>query len=230
MQLFQTTFSKSILTVTAGLAFSAQASVIQTFSDQENIPNFAGGTELGTFSVTGTPDLFLSYTMNWNSGTEGSNKFVVIYFGTPGEGVNFGLKSNQGPNDGSGPADFIVRAGGSSPIAYAPDQVTIPSSVRIVGRIQDTNNNGDYDAAALWIDPAASDFGSPDATISGFAITVSPSPLGLRSVNLNDDDLDLVNIIVTDDFASAIPEPSSFGLLVFAGAALLLRRSRRLLA
>ena len=79
----------------------------------------------------------------------------------------------------------------------------------------------------MWIDPGTGDEGSPSATISGFSMTISPSPLGLRSVNLSEDDIDLVDIVVTDDFASAVPEPSAIGLLGLAGTALLLRRKRR---
>jgi hypothetical protein len=162
--------------------------------------------------------------MDWNAGTVGSNKFVVLYFGSPADGVNFGMKSSLGPSG----SDFVLRSGNSAPIDYAPDQVTIPTSVRFVGRIQDTNNNGDYDAAALWIDPTAGDLGTPGAQISGFSMTISPTTLGLRSVNLvTGDDIDLRDIVVTDDFASAIPEPTTTGLLGLAGLALLVRRSRR---
>ena len=211
------------LAATTCLTLGAGASVIQTFSDMENILNFSSGTNLGTFSVAGTPDLFLAYTLTWNSGTVGSNKFVVMYLGDQNGGVNFGLKSNQGPGD----ADFVMRFGSGTPIAYAADQITIPSAVRILGRIQDTNNNGDYDTAAMWINPEAADLNSPDASISGFSITISPSPLGLRSVNLSSDDIDLTDIVVTNDFASAVPEPAAFSLLGLAGAVVLLRRSRQ---
>lgn len=213
----------SILVAAAGLAPFARASVIQTYADQVAIPNYTGGTSLGAFAVTGTPDLFLAFTLSWNNGLEGSNKFVVLYFGDIADGVNFGLKSNQGP----GATDFMVRAGNSAPIDYAPQQVSVPSTIRLVGRLQDTDDSGDYDAASLWVDPTAGDLASPDAGISGFSMTISPSPLGLRSVNLAaGDDIDLLDIVVTDDFASAVPEPSFFGLLGLGGTGLLLRRRR----
>jgi hypothetical protein len=213
----------SILAAAVCLAPVVRASVIQTYADQEAIPNHTGGTPLGAFAVSGTPDLFLAFTLAWNTGLEGSNKFVVLYFGDIAAGVNFGLKSNQGP----GGADFVVRAGNTSPIDYAPQQVGVPSTIRLIGRIQDTDNSGDYDAASLWVDPEAGDLATPDADISGFTMTISPSPLGLRSVNLAaGDDIDLLDIVVTDDFASAVPEPSFLGLAGLSGVGLLLRRRR----
>lgn len=206
------------------LTVGVRAGVIATFDDQENIPNYTSGTVLGTFSVSGTPDLYMGYTFVWNSGTTGSNKFVVLYFNNPNSGVNFGLKSNQG----TGGEDFMVRFGSGLPIDYAPDQISsIPTSLRIVGRIQDTNNSGNYDTASLWIDPTVSDLNNPGAEINGFSMSLSPSPIGLRSVNLEaGDDIDLLNIVITDDFASAIPEPASL-LLLLGGIPLLLARRKR---
>lgn len=204
------------------VAGMARAAVIQAFPDQINIPNHSSGTSLGTFSVSGTPDLYMGYTLNWNSGTVGSNKFVVLYFGSISEGVNYGLKSNQGP----GETDFVIRYGNSAPVDYASYQVSVPDSVRVVGSLIDSNNNGDYDTASLWINPGAGDLATPDVTINGFAMTISPSPLGIRSVNLDVDDIDVVNIVVTDDFASAVPEPSSLSLLCLGVGLLLLKRRR----
>jgi hypothetical protein len=202
------------LLVSGCLALGTHAGVIRSFDDQENIPNYTTGANLGTFTVGGTPDLYVGYTFAWNSGDIGNNKFVVLYFGSPSGGVNFGLKSNEGP----GNEDFIVRYASSSPFEYAGRQVSIPTTLRVVGRIQDINGDGDYDAAALWIDPAAGDLNTPDASIDTFTMTIDQSPLGLRSVNLTGDDIDLLDIVVADDFASAraIPEPSMFALLVLA--------------
>ena len=195
----------------ACLALSTHAGVIQGFDNQTNIANYSSGTTLGTFTAGSVTDLYVGYTLVWHSGDVGDNKFVVLYFGSPSGGVNFGLKSNQGP----GNEDFMVRYGSSAPIEYADAQVSIPTSLRVVGRIQDTNSDGDYDTAALWVDPGAGDLNTPDASIDAFVMTVGSSPLGLRSVNLTGDDIDLLDIVVADDFANAraIPEPALFGLL-----------------
>lgn len=218
---------KYLLSIGFGLCLTANAAVLQTFADQNNIPNHTSGTSLGTFSLTGTPDIFMGYTFNWSSGSStGSNKFVVLYFGSISAGVNYGLKSNLGP----AASDFVIRYGNSSPIDYSDYQVSIPDSVRVVGRLQDTNDNGDYDTASLWINPTAGDLGTPDQTITGFAMSISPSPLGIRSVNLAVDDvINITDIVVSDDFASAsaIPEPSAMTLLGLTGCLLMLRRKRR---
>ena len=87
----------------------------------------------------------------------------------------------------------------------------------------DTGGGPEYDAAWLWVNPSIADEGSPDATETPIDGPVSSA--GYRHVNLDDTDIvHLRDIVVSTDFASAVPEPFSAMLLGLGGLALLRRR------
>ena len=83
----------------------------------------------------------------------------------------------------------------------------------------------DTDTIKLWVNPTAGDFGSPDGVSSGDRDLQTITQIVHRAGN-GSGQATLANLVVSDDFVSAVPEPGSGILLLASTVALGLRRRR----
>jgi len=150
-------------------------------------------------------EVYISFLMNFADGAITNNDFTVWWFNDY-NGPNIGIKANQG--DGSGPEDVVARTNGGS--VYSQD-LGIDTTHLVVGHLY-KSGAGNYDRYALWVDPAADDFASPDDTATGSSDISSFTTVGIRSVNLTGDDS--INFAAlrlgtewTDVVEGAVPPP-----------------------
>lgn len=115
-----------------------------------------------------------------------------------------------------------IAGSGTTP-TYASISLTYGASYRIVA-----GYNNATDAHTLWIDPLASEEGTPDASAT---ITVADNPNGffIRQADTWDNGdvrWTLDNLVVATDFASVVPEPSTVLFLSMGLGAMVAYRRR----
>lgn len=167
-------------------------------------------------------DMYLSYLIRWSEGEVGRNDFLNIWLNNVG-GPSLGVKGNEDSDTGT--LDFYVRTFNGPSVAYA-GEITGDEDHFLVARLFKTGDHGDnYDGINLWVDPLFSDAASPDATMLGDSGLSSIAGLGMRSVNLDADDVALIDMLRVGTswraVVTEVPEPSSLllGLLGVLGLA-----------
>lgn len=213
-----------VLTI-LGLVQAVPAGIITTVPDQLAVQNDDTTDNLQPLVVADMRDLYLGFTLEWTAGVIDNNDFAVLNFNGE-DGINVGFKANEG---GSGTNDILVRFNSGGGTAYSATEAFIGMSVRIVLRISETGGSPSaYDQAAFWIDPDVADEATPEFTVNDSDDEGGPADrVGMRIVNLSSNDvINFRDIVVSDDFRTAviIPEPASLALLSFGGFALLRRR------
>jgi len=106
---------------------------------------------------------------------------------------------------------------------YFGTDLVLGQTYRIV-----TSYDFDTGTSSLWIDPSSGDLASPDATEAD----AGNASEGIQNFGFRQDsDIDSVqrvdNLVVSTDFATAIPEPSSIALLGLGAAGLYFLRRRK---
>jgi len=131
---------------------------------------------------------------------DGSTLVSRIFFADEGSG--FAIGANTG-GTGSGSADGFI--GGVTPTVF-----DLGTTYRLVSS---------YDGAStvsIWIDPTSGDFASPDLTISNSDGPHTPDAFYFRQGGGWDNggaSWTADNLVVSSNFASAVPEPEMYGAL-----------------
>lgn len=213
----------ALATLLAGAGL-CPAEIIASLADPVAIEEQDRNSTLGlTFDATSADDVFLGFTFEWRAGAVNDNDFCVVWINSQ-NGLNLGLKAQEGPDD----TDFIARFG-SSGGAYSDAQIAVGETVRLVGRLhKNTSGAGsNYSLCDLWVNPTGADENSPDNTNNDGGSFSSVTDLGIRSVNIDADDvIFLSDLVLATTFAEAVPEPASLLLLALGAAAAIPRRRR----
>ena len=122
-------------------------------------------------------ELFFSFLYRYDEGGFIDNNDFVVWWLESRDGPQMGIKGNGG--DGSTPDDFTGRVNGQ----FAPPQQAIVEGHDIsdeegtlgidyflVGKASregNTDNEGDYDEFAIWVNPSANEAGDPHAVAFG---------------------------------------------------------------
>jgi hypothetical protein len=155
-----------------------------------------------TLASSQSGDLWFSYLARWQSGTEGSNKFLAFWFDNVATGnhtgvPNIGLKSNWGaPVSGADKEDFVVRLQDGTGADWAGDvnPPELSGGHFVVGHLYKAGTSSTYNAFEMWVDPGAGDIGilhsqgyiyALDNT--GSTTLTSFNMVGIRSANLSGD-------------------------------------------
>lgn len=212
------TYSAGVDAYTLGggtaLQFTRQADSVQT----PVLRSFSG--------LAAGESVYFRYLLRLDSDTWDSTDFFTGWLDSDsgageldvrGDGPNLGLRAaNAGSNDFFARVSNDTGAEAIPSIAFASQTTYL-----IVGLYEDSDNDGFYDTASIWINPTSADAGSPHA-VSTVGISSIPDPmacLGWRfGNNLNTNDILLVDdVAVTTTFDSAIgviPEPGTIGLML----------------
>lgn len=176
-----------------------------------------------------TATFYVSFLIQLQAGSIGVNDFATIWLG---EG-NFigapavGIKSQLGPNN----TDFMGRISGNQE-GYAPEQLVVGDSYFLVAEVLKTGGSSTYNEVNFWVNPGVADQTTPEATSTGSIDFDEFSGFGIRSVNLDADDVILIdNLTISTTWIDAfvpngVPEPSSSLLVGVASIISIFRRKR----
>lgn len=169
-------------------------------------------------------DVLVEFMFQFDAGSISNNDFLGLWFDNS-NGPNIGLKANCGTG-GSCTSDLFVRTNGTAG-AFSTN-LTLGSTVRIVGLLEKTGTSTVYNKYSLWVDPSANEFDTltgADAVFTGSSGLSSFDKIGLRSATLAGGD----RLLIDNLKISVIPEPAALGLLgaAFLGASFASRRSKK---
>ncbi|WP_411826982.1 hypothetical protein [Luteolibacter sp. AS25] len=172
-----------------------------------------------------TNDFYVSFLVKMEAGSIGTNDFATLWFG---EGSHIGapavgIKAQLGVNN----TDFMGRITGNRE-AYAPEQLVVGESYYLVAKVSKADGSSTYNQLDFWVNPGSGDFATPEGTSTGNISFDEFKTIGIRSVNLDSDDVLLFdNFKVTTEWSDLfIPEPSITLLAGITGTILIFRRKR----
>ena len=180
-----------------------------------------------------TDKFYVSFLVQLQAGTIDVNDFATIWFG---EGTfvgapAVGIKTELGASN----TDFMGRISGSQE-AYSSQQLTVGESYYLVAEVSKTGESSTYNRVDFWVNPSSTGVVPPEATSTGTIAFDEFSTFGIRSVNLDADDIVLFdNITISNDWSDvvdpsnsvmAVPEPSPPLLVGIATIVTALRRKR----
>lgn len=169
-------------------------------------------------------DVLVDFMFQFDAGTISTNDFLGLWFDNS-NGPNIGLKANCGTG-GACTSDLFVRTNGTA--GSFSTNLTLGTTVRLVGLLEKTGPSTVYNKYSLWVDPTASEFATltgADAVFTGNAGLSSFDTIGFRSATLSNGD----SLLVDNLKISLIPEPAVLGLLgaAFLGASFVTRRNKK---
>jgi hypothetical protein len=170
--------------------------------------------------------LYYRFLIQLNSNTLGSTDFTSLYLEDAVNGPQSGYM-NSGTifsrlRNTTAAADYVTSG-----------TITYDETYLIVTKLEKNTPGAseDYDKISLWVNPGAGDEGSPDAVNTGVSTASIDAidVLGFRAgAALTSADKILYDeVLVSDTWGGAIPEPTTVGLLLGAAGALILLRRRR---
>ena len=214
----------TLLTTLVAASGFANAAIIQTLAGPENATGGGQGSTLidtsndtndwiTTLSGGGTIYIGFDWTVTDNAGETGGGGFfggLGFYdggteralVGNSWNSLNFGVAGPIGENNSS--------------TAYE-----IGTTVRLIAKITVTDGGTGNDTIELFINQDTE--GTADASVTG---TLDDFTQITNRAGNGSGAATLANLIVADDYISAVPEPSSSILFTLGGMALLLRRRK----
>ncbi|MDQ8190308.1 PEP-CTERM sorting domain-containing protein [Roseibacillus persicicus] len=155
---------------------------------------------------------FVSFLIQLQAGSIQTNDFATLWFG---EGTHIGapaigIKAELGVAN----TDLMGRISGNQE-AYAPEQLAVGESYYLVAKVSKTGSSNTYNQVEFWVNPGSGDESTPEAVSTGSISFSEFQDIGIRSANLDLDDVVLIdNLSVATDWNDLfVPEPSSSMLL-----------------
>lgn len=213
--------SDMVVTNAAGETFTGSGKALEITGNNNS-------AILGNLSTSVTSDFYVSMIVRMSAGDIGINDFATVWFG---EGTHIGspaigLKTNVGPNG----TDIMGRISGNQEV-YASTDLRIGTSYLLVAKISKASSTT-YNQLEFWLNPPSLSEPTPIGVSTGTIAFEDFDSLGIRSVNLDSDDIvQFDNIRIGTEWsdvviADAIPEPHSLLLLAISSLSLLFRRAR----
>jgi hypothetical protein len=214
-----------------GLSYNSGGIVIDGGSRSVQIVGPVGGTgfSAGTvlqrdFTSTNDTPIFIRFLMRMNSNTLDTGDFAGGFVANT-DGPLAGIR-----NGGEGAGTLFARLTNSTAAANYVESGALSVNTTYLLMMKVERTTGNYNNLSFWVNPGADDEGDPDATATGGTGLVSSlGTFGLRVGTGQDADDLLVfdEVLVSDTWGGAIPEPTTVGLLLGAAGALILLRRRR---
>jgi hypothetical protein len=175
-------------------------------------------SSIRNFDTTTASTVYFRFLLQLSSDTLDAGDFSTGFLDYNGP--------NMGYRDDGSPGALFARL---SPTAYAESGTLSYNTTYLLIAKLDRSAGGTYDDISFWVNPGAGDSNSPDATASIATGAANFSTFGLRVGSLLEaaDEVVYDEILVSDTWGAAIPEPTTVGLLLGAAGALILLRRRR---
>jgi hypothetical protein len=206
----------------SGLSYNSGGIVIDGGSRSVEVIGGTAGTVLQrNFDTTTASTVYFRFLLRLSSDTLDAGDFSSGFL--ENDGPNMGYRDDGSPG---GEGALFARL---SPTVYAEDGTLSYNTTYLLIAKLDRSADGTYDDISFWVNPGANDSNSPDATASITTGAANFSTFGLRVGSLLEaaDKVVYDEILVSDTWGGAIPEPTTVGLLLGAAGALILLRRRR---
>ncbi len=166
-------------------------------------------------AVPDSGDVYISYLLRWESGAK--NNGERVWLSSTGKNYDhqyFGIRP-----DGAGGDYEISNAYGGSNFAKGGPEFGVGDTALILLKL--TSDGANWTQMDLWVNPT-SPADTPDVTKDAAWSSFPGIRLTKRA---GGDDFLIDQIVIADDFATAVPEPASLALFSL-GALIALRRRR----
>ncbi|MDF7801848.1 hypothetical protein P4C99_20385 [Pontiellaceae bacterium B1224] len=187
---------------------------------------------------SGEDNFYVSMLIRFDSGATVDNLFVTLWIDnntteTHTSQPNFGLKMNEA---GEGTRDFMARLSLNEDMLFVEDIGDAQSQTYMLVahfyKDMDPANTDSYNKFSkmeFWVNPSAADMNTPDAigesTGSSSTLMESLDYVGFRSVNIDNQEILVDNLVFGTTFTDVIPEPLTISLVAILGIfSLVIRR------
>jgi len=175
-------------------------------------------SSIRNFDTTTASTVYFRFLLQLSSDTLDAGDFSTGFLDYNGP--------NMGYRDDGTPGALFARL--SASVYASSGTLSNDTTYLLIGKLE-RSGDGTYDDISFWVNPGAGDSNSPDDTASIATGAANFSTFGLRVGSLLEaaDEVVYDEILVSDTWDGAIPEPSTGLLALGALAGILALRRRR---